>query len=180
MSWLLPILCCPYATTGGTAAILQQVSEALHPFRLILLWTSLCSLAPITQAAVWIMSSTYKMTVLRSDLTRSSIVQTHGKRQGSLNKLGKDWGNPHLIGREQDWNSVIHFAQTTGNTGTRIPVCYFEYQKNFHHLSSHNLKKTSLPTLGIHTWDYLDSEMHLQMLGTVWQQKAAWAYLERE
>lgn len=158
MSWPLLILCCPDATAGGTAPILHQVSEASHSPHLILLWASLCSLAPITWAAVWVMSSTYKMTVLRSDLTRSSIVQTHGKRQSSLNKQGKDWGNPHLIGREQDWNSVIHFTQTTGNTGTRIPVCCFEYQTSFHHLSSHNLKKRSPWALRIHTWDYLDAE----------------------
>lgn len=99
-------------------------------------------------AAVWIMISTYRVTALRSDSVRSSIVQTHDKRQRSLNKQWKDGRNPPIIGREgKHRNWVIYFRLHRDLQGIqimRVLVCCFTCAKIFYHLSSHSLGKSHL------------------------------------
>lgn len=90
-------------------------------------------------ATVCIMISTYKVTALRSDSVRSSIVQTHDKRQHSLNKQWKDGRNPHEIGGERKHrNWVIYFRLHRDSLGIqviRVLICCFTCAKIFNHLT---------------------------------------------
>lgn len=122
--------CCPNVTVGGAAPMLQQLSKTLLLSHcLILPLASLCSLALITLAAVWILSSTCRMTVLRSDFTRSSAVQTHSIRQHSLNKQGKD-GKKSSFNRWRiealKFSDLLQVTQgCTGHRKRRLPESLF-------------------------------------------------------